>query len=309
MLNVTKKTDAESILSSKAVLACPSISRWTARKYDRKITGEIHEERHMSDDAGRYRKYLLGEKDLEEIAQIGNRARMYHQTNTLAWANVEGQRLLPTVKYIAYCEAMNEFKQQHDAAVDRFLPRYPDMINEAEKRLNSAFDPDDYPPPSQIRRKFSFVLDFMPVPVADFRCQLKADDVEALERQMQDRMRSALEQTQREAMERAVDVLKKMIERLHAYKPAEPTKTGKRKKGAKAEGTFRDSLVENVRELLPVLRSFNFAEDKKFDQLCDQMERQLCKHDADQLREDDAAREHVADAAEKILADVEQFMA
>ena len=82
MLNVTRKTDAESILSSKAVLACPSISRWTARKYDRKVTAEFHEERHMSDDAGRYRKYLLGEKDLDEIAQIDNRVRAYHQTNT-----------------------------------------------------------------------------------------------------------------------------------------------------------------------------------------------------------------------------------
>jgi hypothetical protein len=149
----------------------------------------------------------------------------------------------------------------------------------------------------------------MPVPVADFRCQLKADDVEALEDQMRDRMRSALEQTQREAMERAVEVLSKMIERLRAYQPAPVDKKGKRKKGGRVEGTFRDSLVENVRDLIPVLRSFNFAEDRKFDKLCDQMHKQLCNHDAEQLRENDAARVHVADAAEKILADVEQFMA
>jgi hypothetical protein len=183
------------------------------------------------------------------------------------------------------------------------------MIEEAKTRLNSAFDPDDYPHPNRIRSKFKLVLDFMPVPVADFRCQLKADDVEALEDQMRDRMRTALEQTQREAMERAVDVLGKMIERLRAYQPAPRDKKGRRKKGERGEGAFRDSLVENVRDLIPVLRSFNFAEDKQFDQLCDRMLRQLCDHDADELRESEAVRVTVADAAEKILADVEQFMA
>jgi hypothetical protein len=309
MLNVSKRTDAESILSAKAILACPSISGWTARKYDRKITHEFHQEKNMRDDAGRYNKRLLAEKDLEEIVEIDNRARRYHLVNTLAWANVDGQRLLPTVKYIAYCEAMNEFKQQHDAAVDRFVPRYPDMIREAETRLNGAFDPADYPHPNRIRAKFNFVLDFMPVPVADFRCQLKADDVAALEQQMQDRMRTALEQTQREAMARAVEVLSKMIERLRAYKPAPTDKKGRRKKGERGEGAFRDSLVENVRDLIPVLRSFNFADDREFDRLCDRMARQLCDHDAEQLRDSEAVRVSVADAAEKILADVEQFMA
>jgi hypothetical protein len=202
---------------------------------------------------------------------------------------------------------MNTLKQEHEAAVNRFVPRYPAMIEQAKARLVDAFDPADYPNPQSIRSKFKFDLKFYPVETSDFRCQISSDDIETLRDQMKDGMRDALEQTQREAMQRAVKAMEHMVERLRAFRPAEKKKG--MKGGQKVEGKFHDTLVENVRDLIPVLRSFNFANDKAFDQICDDMQKDLCRYDADELRDDQDTRKQVADSAEKILADVSQFMA
>lgn len=302
MLHVVKKQDAETVLTKKAVLVCPTIAQWTARKYDKKVTNDLHKQKHMSDDAGRYNKYLVADKDLQEITQINGRARTYHLTSTLSWMDQEGQRLLPSVKYLDYMSEMRKFKREHEAAVPRFVKAYPGMIEEARKRLGPAFNEADYPHPNMIASKFKFEIVVIPVPAADFRCQLSAEDIADLESDMTKKMSTALEQTQRDALERAVKVLAPMVEKLKAYKPA-------KKKGDKTEGKFHDSLVENMREFVPLLRTFNFADDAHINELADKMEKDLCDLDATELREDAKARKVVAASAEQILADVEKYMA
>ena len=82
----------------------------------------------------------------------------------------------------------------------------------------------------------------------------------------------------RDAWERVTTVLAKMIERLNEYTPSAG-------KGDRAKGIFRDSLVENVRELIAVLPSFNLTGDSFLATLADRMERELCAHEAEELRE------------------------
>jgi hypothetical protein len=48
-----------SLLSQKAVLASLSISQWSARKLDKKVTEEIHPRNHAEPHAGRYNKLLI----------------------------------------------------------------------------------------------------------------------------------------------------------------------------------------------------------------------------------------------------------
>jgi hypothetical protein len=91
-----------------------------------------------------------------------------------------------------------------------------------------------------------------------------------------------------------------MAEKLKAFKPAQG--------GDRAEGIFRDSLVENVRELVAVLPSLNITGDPTLAAVAARMEA-LCRDDADELRDNAAARASVAAEADAILADVGQFLA
>jgi hypothetical protein len=94
-----------------------------------------------------------------------------------------------------------------------------------------------------------------------------------------------------------------MAEKLKTYK----------EKGEKAKGEprnyFRDSLVDNVRDLAALLPAFNLTDDPKVDALIDRINRELCSEDAKTLRKNADARESVAKSADEIVAEVGKFLA
>jgi hypothetical protein len=97
-----------------------------------------------------------------------------------------------------------------------------------------------------------------------------------------------------------VKVISHMSEKLAAYKNGGH--------GKKTEGVFRDSLVENVRELAELLPAFNLTNDPAFDELAKRIQRELCVENADTLRKDDDVRASVQKSADDILKDVESLL-
>ena len=294
--------NAESVLSKKAVLTVLTISQWSARRFDKKLTNDVHASHGMQDDAGRYNKQLLAKDALEKITHIHNKARGYNWSKTLPWMDMDGQRLLPAVAYIEYTNEMRKLKDEFTSAVKEFVTAYPTYVEAAKKRLNGAFDPADYPEQGQISHRFYFDVAVMPCPSSDFRCDIASEQLADIEADVQKRLAAGLHDAQKFALEKAATLVGTMVDRLRAYKPAT-------EKGEKTEGRLYGSLVDNIREFVPVLRTFNFADDPVINTLADKMEKDLCAFDAPELRESDNAREKVADAAEKILKDVTKFMA
>jgi hypothetical protein len=287
------------MLGTKAVLAKPSISQWTARKFDGKATAEVEMNHGAgSGEVGRFNKILLRGESLQKIGRVATAARELHYGMTLPWAD-DGARILPTAVYLEYSNRMRSFRLDFETAVSEFLADYDRLISEARQRLNGLFRAEDYPTQSEIRRRFAFDVQILPVPSgADFRVDVGDAVREDIERRVQEATAAAV----RDAAERVRDVVARMVEKLTAYKPADGA-------GGKAEGIFRDSLVENVRDLARMLPAFNLTGDPAFARIADRVERELGKHDADRLREDPEIRKEVAASAESILADVADFFA
>lgn len=84
------------------------------------------------------------------------------------------------------------------------------------------------------------------------------------------------------------------------YKPAT-------RPGESTVGVFRDSLVENLRDLVKVMPSLNITGDPELDALSDRLS-QLAKYDAETLRNSDTAREKVANEAKRILEDIHIYI-
>ena len=297
----TKPKVAPNLLAQKAVLASVFTSRWGAQRIDRDITEEVHAKHKASKDAGRYSKLLVERKDLAPVRSVRMAARDFHFHMTLPWTDKKGQRLLPSANYMKYAAAMREFQQQFEAAADEFEKNFPDMVKRAKLRLNGMFNADDYPDPAEIRKEFSFKVEILPCPDAsDFRVDVAAEHLDEMRQGVEQRMREVLENTTRDTADRITDVVGKMAERPKAYKPG----TG----DDRAEGTFRDSLVENVRELAAVLPSFNLTGNAKLASITKKIETELCTTEPDILRDNEAVRAKVAKAADKILTDVASFM-
>ena len=292
----------DNILSSRAMLAGVKISIWSARKLDKKVTRETNDAHGASADAGRYNKALLATDALSKIVAASSAARAYHYERTLPWLD-DGARILPALAYETYATKLREIRGDFDSAVRAFVEDYPGFVADARARLNGMFNADDYPTADQIAGKFGFDVRILPVPDArDFRVDIGDAQGAEIRREVEKATREALDRATRDAWERITAVVGAMVEKLNAYKPA-------KRQGDKVMGIFRDSLVENVRDLVAILPSLNLTGNARLASICDRMGAELCAHDADALRDSDNFRTATAEAAESILAEVRDFLA
>ena len=285
-------------LSTRAMLSDLSISVWSGRKYDRKVSDEVATSHNATQDAGRYNKRLVAKQALQKIAQVQRDAFSSYYKKSMPWAD-SGLRIFPASLYLDFVDEVKQLERKFDAAVDEFASAYPQVIEDAKRDLNGLFNAGDYPSPKHIKKHFAFSVTMMPLPdVSDFRVDLSDATVAQLQADWQRGQDAMVNAMLNDALKRITDVVGRMSERLHAYKVTDD----------KTEGVFRDTLVSNVRELSAILPALNVSQDAKLDGIIAAMGA-LTKHDASTLREDDVTRATVATAADEILESVSEFFA
>jgi hypothetical protein len=165
--------------------------------------------------------------------------------------------------------------------------------------LGDAANAGDYPRTyEELRRRYGYHVRILPVPEADdFRVKLAQEDLDAVRSQVESDRRALLAEAMREPFQRFYQVVKHMVERLNAYTM----------ENGKAKNTFRDSLVNNVKDLLAVLPDLNLARDPGLERLAEEIQKKLVV-DPDTLRSDDKTRKTTAVQAERILKKLEAFI-
>lgn len=292
-------------LSDKTVLANFSVSRWGGHRFDKSATDQVHKANDAASDTGNYNKRLLPKGASSQIDACVNAARDYHRTHTLPWLD-DGVRILPSSRYLEYADRMKDYRVEFQKEVQGFLKDYPTYIKTSKARLGKMFNLADYPTVQDLEKAYSWELTILPFPDAkDFRiagvAAVSEDDIAKMRVDLEARMEQVWKNAMKDVGQRIADVVGRVSERLKAYKPGKP--------GKRAEGTFKDSLIDNVRELVAILPSLNLGNDKKLGKIITQMQDQLCKADADLLRDDDKARAKVAKSADAILTEVSDFIA
>lgn len=288
------------ILSQRAMLMTLSLTAWSARKMDKRITDETNSRHGAGHDAGRYNKMLLSKDALAEIAQIDAEIRTHYYQVTSPWLDREGTRILSSVNAVAELQWFQRKRQEREDAVSRFVDGYPQFVESARIRLNGMFSEADYPQASVIGSKFRFSVSVDNIPDSgDFRVEMADGQADDIKREIEARSAAAVETVIRDCYSRIAEHVSRMSVRLKAYKPAVGDN--------RAEGVFRDSLVENVRELVGLLPALNITGDPALAQIASRMTA-LCQEDAGTLRDLPSVRESVAREADAILADVSAYL-
>jgi len=271
------------MITEKAMLASLHISCWSARKHDKQVSREV-DEKYGGKDAGRFNKVLANKDALKSIKKVSGSARLFHQEQTLPWGE-RGERLLPSANYDHYSRQMRIFKQQFEDAVQEFVRDYHSVIWDARQSLGGLFNREDYPDPSDIRDKFSFRTTITPVPVSeDFRVNLGKDEVDAIKRDLENRIEQAHAMATKDLWKRLYDVVSHMVDRL-----SEP------------DTVFRDTLVGNIVRITELLPRLNINNDPELDQMRRQIEDSLCDYSPDQLRTDKKLRRQAVGRAQDVL--------
>jgi hypothetical protein len=276
-----------------AMLVEFNASVWTARKLDKTTTNEVVASKNAgAKDAARVNKHLLaGRTELDIIQQAVGRARQFVYDNTAPWSD-SGLRLLPTVNFMKFTERMNDFEEEMEALVKAFVVIYPTLITAQALALGDMFKRDDYPTANEMMTKFSFRVNYMPVPSSgDFRVdvgnQAQAELKARLESLTQERIDSAMA----DVRERLSTHLKRMSDRL----------TTDYIGGEAKQRRFHDTLVDGALELCDLTKALNVTNDLALETARSQLEQLLVGVTPTDLRKNEAIRQDVKRNVDAIL--------
>ena len=276
-----------------AMLVEFNASVWTARKLDKTTTSEVVASKNAgAKDAARVNKHLLaGRTELDIIQQAVGRARQFVYDNTAPWSD-SGLRLLPTINFMKFTERMNDFEEEMETLVKAFVVIYPTLITAQALALGDMFKRDDYPSANEMMTKFSFRVNYMPVPSSgDFRVdvgnQAQAELKARLESLTQERIDSAMA----DVRERLSTHLKRMSDRL----------TTDYIGGEAKQRRFHDTLVDGALELCDLTKALNVTNDVVLETARSQLEQLLVGVTPTDLRKNEAIRQDVKRNVDAIL--------
>lgn len=277
-----------------ATLCKLRVRKWVGRKRD-KTAARKAETDHGSVDGTytAYKKLFAGTEDkLKAVNSVLDAARTRHYQMTLPWSTTgmdetgrrDGPRLLPNTLFMEYITEMGQAKQTMQQRFSELRQAYPQLLQEAQRNLGSAFVITDYPTPDELEQLFALDFEFSPIPEGvDFK-GLPAQQAQRLSDALEKSKRACMENAMRDVWSRMHDVVFKMAERL-----SDPKKL------------FHDTLVTNVQETADLLQHLNAVNDPHIEEIRQRIERDLCRHDARQLRENLTKRGVVARLAKDIL--------
>lgn len=275
-------------LTNRALLVSLNISQWAARKLDKDETRQLAARHGTLEGAARVNKSLLPTcATLDAIHKKTGSIRTNYYKRSLGWGQ-EGVRIIKSCGYLDFVKEFGQEKLEFQQLVSAFVAEYPNARQMAKQLLGPMYKDEDYPDELTIHHRFNIDIGFMPVPIADdWRVELADDEISDLQQQIEARVIESQGTAMKEAWQRIVDVVNKAHERL-----ADP------------DNIFRDSLVDNARELCDILPSLNIADDADMERIRSQLQGSLCNTTPEQLRTDMTTRLSVVAA----LADIQNKM-
>lgn len=278
-------------ISNKCMVVNIQIGLWLGYRLDKTASADVTARAEAMDDAARVNKHLISKSALQPIQTAGGAIRTHFKRDTLPWKD-NGDRLLVRERYMAFIEKHGELKRKFNDEVDRFITQtYPAEVEKAEFRMGSLFNPDDYPTPEQLRRKFYVSLDIDPVSEAhDFRVQMDDEVV--------DEIKSSIEYEAGKRLARAMgDVWTRLNDCLQNY----ATRMG-------SDTKFKTATVDNLREIVELLPAYNITNDPNLEAIRQDIEATIATYTTEDIRQRPDVRSYVATEADRILQTMGGFM-
>jgi len=278
-------------LGEKAMIVRANFSMFGNSKLDKKRSHEVTKRAQAKAGSARVNKDLIDRDDStwREVIRDFGALKKYHNSYTIPYDD-NGGRLLDSRKFFEYTQEMRTLTHKATESVKRFITKYPELIDKAERYAvggghGELFNRSEYPTSEQMEAKFGINVDTELVPTGNSAHLLDISDADKfrIEEEVNARVEAKLAQAMDDPWKRIHKVVSAMVERL-----------------ADQDNTFKNSLVENVSELVSVLPLLNIAESPELYEMSDKLN-DLLAYTPKELRDDKYARAETADEAQKIL--------
>jgi len=199
----------------------------------------------------------------------------------------DGIYLIPIPLIERVNKLVENYKAQREAAIEKFIVKYQEAIDDAKARLNGFFDSKYYPEAFVIRSRFSvdsMFVDFgTPTALDEVSPELFAKEQQA----MRQRMQNAAEEIQLALRSSFQELVNHMVEILT------PGPDGKYKK-------FYESSLTNLKEFLGDFSARNITDDTELDALVTKAKDILNGADVSLLRDAPAFKQAVATSLDEV---------
>ena len=224
-------------------------------------------------------KELLESPELKAVTTEDNAIRQWVYTRSLPSYGTlrDGVYRLPLTLVDQVDEELEAFRQRRQELIDRFLERYPAMVNEALARLRALYNPADYPHLDQVAARFSFQYRYLAFGTPDM-----------LSARLLARERSKAAAEVASEVEEIKLALRSSFAEL-VYHAADRLKVGPDGK----KMVFRDSLVQKLEEFLTYFNQRNLVDDRELAGLVERARAVMHGLAPQELRDNDSLREQV----------------
>lgn len=278
-------------LHERAVLVRCVEHTWMGGAIDKKVGKEVTDSKGAKADVGHFWLRLVPKAAIRPIANAGNAVKHFYRRNTLPWLDGD-VRMLPASELETFMRDLRKLINDRAKEERKFFDNYKTWMEEARKTHGQLFDESKYPSLDELRNKFGFDVDVLPIPnVADWRVNLADEQVAELRKKVAQKYIELQQEAMRELCESLADVVEHMHERL-----------------SDAEATFRNSLVENVTKQVDIVRRLNVTGDKVLDAMVKEVADKLASVGPEELRTNPEKRKKVANDARAIMSKMSAYM-
>jgi hypothetical protein len=270
------------------MIVCVSIGMWEGRKLDKLASEEITKRKGAKEGTASVTKRILPDEAFKAIVTARNAIKAHVESHALPWKD-KGDRILMRNMYARFIEQYAILEKNFNDAVHEFVHDiYPPAREKAAFNIGEFFNPEDYPHPDDIARRFYVKLTIEPVPEADdFRVALDAAEVEHIKKELEESINQRLTVAMKDVYVRLMDVIQHYADKMRDPK-----------------AIFRDSTVQNLIDLVDTLPGLNITGDPNLKAIRRRLAETLYQIEPDTLRKDDAERASAAQEAQDILADM-----
>jgi hypothetical protein len=161
-----------------------------------------------------------------------------------------GPRLLPTPRYFAYHKNMGALQAEFFRMVDAFIAAYDLEVAAAQAKLGDLFDVREYPTAEELRSKFSFRFNYIPLPDAgDWRLDIANEALASLQDQYSQHYQTQLTSAMNDIWKRLYETLNTLSRQL-----SDKTEDGKTPR-------IYASVFERMQEVLDLMETCNMTGD------------------------------------------------
>lgn len=283
-------------LYEAAQLVFLHISVPSLTKLDKRASVEVTNNKNAERGSARVNKSLVNKSHLKESEEIKNEARNYFYRIAPPWGD-SGFRLLRNEVQLEFAAKMGDYSNNLLAAAIRFADKWDTLVAGAALELGDLYNPNDYPSREQILSKFSFNLEYDPLPrpgSVEASTDLRLSIIETARKEQAALQQKTFEHRINKLAEhvwrKLYAPLKNMSERLDYDDEGKPR-----------NGHFKGTLVDNVLEIVEVMRAFNLTQDPQMDRVCRELRNTLTGVTVDGLKASDGLRRKTKTEVDNII--------